>query len=138
TQDDLSLMGIVINPYSQNLVLNKENLEFINSKKQNIKKNEKVSIGIPAEYPNFFVDECRKVFKEETKIKKAFLLQMIRENLQKSFLLIIDSENDDEILPCVSNNVQQYLEREDILDIVSFNSDFGRNVTKEYNPFYEK
>lgn len=138
TKEDLSINGIVINPYSQNLVLNKDNLEFIQLNSGNIKKNEKVSIGIPAEYPTFFVDKCKQNFKKETKIKKAFLLQMVRENFKKSFLLVIDSEDDDQVLPDASNNLHRYLRKEDILDVVSFNSDFGRNVTKEYSPFYEK
>ncbi|EIA6622774.1 enhanced serine sensitivity protein SseB [Enterococcus faecalis] len=137
-QEDLSITGIVINPYSQNLVLNRGNLEFIKSNSGNIKKNEQVSIGIPREYPEFFVDKCKKIFKKETKINKAFLLQMVRKNLQKSYLLVIDSKDEDQILPYVSNKVQKYLGKEDILDIISLNSDFGRNVTKEYNPFYEK
>lgn len=137
-QEDLSVTGIVINPYSQNLVLNKDNLEFIQSNSGNIKENEQVSIGLPAEYPEFFVDKCKIIFGKETKISKAFLLQMVRENLQKSFLLIIDSENDDEILPYVNKKIQRYLRKEDILDTISFNSDFGRNVTQEYSPFYEK
>ncbi len=99
-----------------------------------------MSIGIPREYPEFFVDKCKKNFKKETKINKAFLLQMVRKKLQKSYLLVIDSKDEDQILPYVSisNKVQKYLGKEDILDIISLNSDFGRNVTKEYNPFYEK
>ena len=137
-KSDSSAVGIVINPYSHNLVLNRDKLDSLKLNVENIKQNERVSIGFPAEYPRKLVNDCTHCFKQESEINKAYMLQMIRENLKKSLLLVIDSSNDEKMLPYISNYVQKFLEEGMILDTISFDSDFGRNVTKEYKPFYEK
>jgi len=87
-KSDSSAVGIVINPYSHNLVLNRDKLDSLKLNVENNKQNERVSIGIPAEYPRKLVNDCTHCFKQESEINKAYMLQMIRENLKKSLLLM--------------------------------------------------
>lgn len=137
-QKDLTIAGMVINPYSTNLVLKRENLNYIKIEEKTIKKNENISIGIPTTYPQKLVDNCILFLKKENTVQQAFLLQMVRETYQKSLVLVIDEKDDLSVFSRLSKYAQKFLERDEILDIVSLNSDFGRQITEQYTPFYEK
>ena len=54
-----------------------------------------------------------------------------------SYLLILDSKEGPNILyPRIGNFCSRFL-KDKMLDIVSANSDFGKNVIKEHKSFYE-
>ena len=56
---------------------------------------------------------------------------------RRSYLLILDSKEDPNILyPRIGNFCSRFL-KDKMLDIVSANSDFGKNVIKEHKSFYE-
>ena len=116
--------GIVINPFGANIVITLPMLDGLENDCI-IKKEEQVLIGIPAEYPT------------EKSVDKAFLLWMVRGE-EGSYLLILDSKEDPNILyPRIGNFCSRFL-KDKMLDIVSVNSDFGKNVIKEHKSFYER
>ncbi|MFC0232615.1 enhanced serine sensitivity protein SseB [Vagococcus entomophilus] len=136
-QSDSSIFGIVINPYSDNLVLTRENLQFLEKSQTTIKKGEKISIGMPKDYPYQLVEACKNFFEEGTSVKSAFLLQMVKAN-QISLLLVIETKDEETILPKISKCVEKFLKSDDVLDIISLNTSLGQNVTKGYEPFFKR
>ncbi|EST10696.1 enhanced serine sensitivity protein SseB [Sporolactobacillus laevolacticus] len=135
---DPSIRGIVINAYTQNLVLKRENLGLSN-KQKNIKRGESISIGIPKDYPFELVNNLKNFFSNVGYVKSAYLLQMIRNNLDKSILLVIETDNDynnafDEIGAFAS----KFLKEDEVLDLVSLNSDFGQEAIRDQNAFFQK
>ncbi|CAM2363055.1 enhanced serine sensitivity protein SseB C-terminal domain-containing protein [Listeria seeligeri] len=134
---DLGLNGLVINPYSHNLVLSRENIQFSKEFPANIEKGNKVSVGIPEKYPHLLVNKCKRFFSKECSVECAFLLQMVKNN-QISLLLVIGTKNTEEIFPRLDKYIGEDLANGEILDIVALDSEFGRNVTAGYTPFYKK
>lgn len=136
-ESDLKVEGIIINPYSHNLVLSRENLRYLIEGKTKIHSDEQISIGIPLNYPQKLINNLVITFKKEQNIKNVYLLQMVRSNHQKSLLLVVDVErNEEEIFKKLAKCSTKYISENEIIDIISFNSDFGRNITKEYHPIY--
>jgi len=134
---DFELSGIVINPYSENLVLSNENLNFLEKKLGDINKGDSVSIGLPKDFPYFFVEKCKFFFEKEPSINYAFLLQMVKNN-QRSLLLVIDTVYNEKMFSKIGKLSEEFLGSNKILDIVIMNTDFGRKVTEGYVPFYKK
>ena len=129
------LGGIVINPFGANIVITLPMLDGLENDCI-IKKEEQVLIGIPAEYPTELINNLCIYFDKEKSVDKAFLLWMVRGE-EGSYLLILDSKEDPNILyPRIGNFCSRFL-KDKMLDIVSANSDFGKNVIKEHKSFYE-
>ena len=130
------LGGIVINPFGANIVITLPMLDGLENDCI-IKKEEQVLIGIPAEYPTELINNLCIYFDKEKSVDKAFLLWMVRGE-EGSYLLILDSKEDPNILyPRIGNFCSRFL-KDKMLDIVSANSDFGKNVIKEHKSFYER
>lgn len=128
--------GIVINPFGANIVITLPMLDGLENDCI-IKKEEQVLIGIPAEYPTELINNLCIYFDKEKSVDKAFLLWMVRGE-EGSYLLILDSKEDPNILyPRIGNFCSRLL-KDKMLDIVSVNSDFGKNVIKEHKSFYER
>ncbi|AOA01657.1 enhanced serine sensitivity protein SseB [Carnobacterium maltaromaticum] len=135
-ESDLSLFGIVINPYSDNLVLSRENLNFSEEPQDDIRKGDQVSLGVPKDYPYLFVEKCIDFFKKDNSVRSAFLLQMVKKN-QISLLLVIETENIEAVFSQLSKHIVKFLDDEKILDIIPLDTPLGRNITEQYAPFFE-
>lgn len=128
--------GMVINPFGANIVITLPMLDGMENDCI-IKKEEQVLIGIPAEYPTELINNLCVYFDKEKSVDKAFLLWMVRGE-EGSYLLILDSKEEPNILyPRVGKFCSRFL-KDKMLDIVSANSDFGKNVIKEHKSFYER
>lgn len=134
---DSDITGIVINPYSHNLVLSRENLKFLEKSQENIQKGEQISVGLPKEYPHLFVENCKSFFEKDSSIKSAFLLQTVRDN-KISLLLVIETPNIEVVFSKLNKYAEKFLDNNQILDILSLDTPLGKNITKEYEPFYER
>ena len=76
-------------------------------------------------------------FDKEKSVDKAFLLWMVRGE-EGSYLLILDSkEEPNSLYPRVGKFCIRFL-RDKMLDMVSADSDFGKNAIREHKPFYER
>jgi len=128
--------GMVINPFGANIVIT---LPMLDGMENNcvIEKDEQVLIGIPAEYPTELINELCLYFDREKSVDKAYLLWMVRGE-EGSYLLILDSkEEPDTLFPRVGKFCTGIL-RDKMVDMVSANSDFGKNAVRGHKPFYEK
>lgn len=138
--------GIVINPFSDNVVFSISNLERMKQMKdieengystQEVKKDTKVLIGEPADYPHELVEAVKNYAKSSKSIKAIWLKLMVKDN-EQSYLLIVDYDGDQsEVFKGISNVAVSHLKNGKFVDLVPFNDDFGRNAATG-EPFYKK
>jgi|AKZA01.1.fsa_nt_gi SseB protein. len=131
--------GIVINPYTQNIVLGKKQFEYISNKPEGLQKDQSVMIGEPASYPEGLLEALKDIFSTMKKVKKAYFLLMVKNNVNKSYLLILDIDgNPNDIFPKIGAKAATYLTKEEALDFVVYNTSFGKSATADKRPFYSK
>lgn len=140
--DDEECSGIVINPFEQNLIIDKRLINYINIRRKGIeiKKGTKVMVGEPASLPQDFMNEMTNLFERIKVVKKAYIGVIIRENDDKpNLILIIDHNTDSNILyPEISQISHKFLNNNDFLDIVDYNTDFGKTASAILKSFYNK
>ena len=131
-QEESTYKGAVINPYGANIVIFNEK----DKSKTTEPEEETVTIGIPKDYPTKMVDALIKHFETVKSVKSAYILSMIRDNDKKSYLLIVESEVDpQELFPILGIVCDSYLKGIP-LEMAPLNSEFARNVIRDYAPFY--
>ncbi|WP_166462382.1 enhanced serine sensitivity protein SseB [Psychrobacillus vulpis] len=137
--DNSKWSGVVINPFRDNFVLTTEQIKTICNPSYTIPKNESVIIGEPQEYPQKLVDALIDYLPSVQSVNRAYLLLMIRNKTEKSYLLVIDSNEDlKHIFDKVSSIASEYLVEKENIDFVSYSTKFGKDAVKDYKPFYEK
>jgi len=130
------LVGIVINPYGENLVLDREVIVNIVSGKAVMRKGESVAIGLPRDYPEEMVQALKRYFDEFKKIKSAYLLWMVR-NGEQSYLLVLDSDEKPEMIyPKIGDVCKPYLNGI-FVDMIPLTSSLGISATENQQPFYK-
>lgn len=131
--------GIVINPYTQNIVLGKKQLEYISNKSVSLQKDESVMIGEPANYPMGLLNALIDMFDNMKEVKKAYFLLMVKNNVNKSYVLILDLDgNPNDIFQKIGVKATMYLAKEEALDFIVYNSSFGKSATVDKKPFYSR
>lgn len=123
--------GVVIDPFGGNIPLTTQQLEELSK----ISKQHVVKIGEPTKYPKKLIDKLNEYFPSLKSVKKVYLLCMLRDG-EESYLLVIDTENVDKDFPVIWEYGMKYLHKNEVLDLVSFNTEFGKNTVKNYQPFY--
>ncbi|MBM7543283.1 enhanced serine sensitivity protein SseB [Amphibacillus cookii] len=127
--------GVVINPNSYNIVLNREQMGVIES--DVLKKGEKIYTGIPKETPTDLIKNLIKVFKRHKYIKKAYILQMVRGNNLPNLLLIIESDVGINVFfEDINTVVKKYLAKDMLLDIMPLEDSFSKQAIQDVSPFY--
>lgn len=127
--------GIVVNSLSDNLVLNRENINYILAYSQ-LKKGEQVVVGkLKEEYVKL---KCalRDFMREFSTIKTAYLLSIVREKKDKNLTLVI--EGTDEDCKAIFNFLNENQFIEEPIDILKLQSAFSKTVIEEIKPFYIK
>ena len=131
------MVGLVINPYGENLVLNKQQIQSISSESE-LKSGEKVKIGIPEKYPADMSNALKDYFLATGYISEAYLLLMLRENNEQSYLLVIETDEDvNNIYPELAKIVTKYLGEGEVIDFISTKEKFGKSAIQGYSPFYK-
>ena len=129
------MAGLVINPYGENLVLNKQQIQSISSECE-LKSGEKVKIGIPEKYPADMSNALKDYFLAAGYISEAYLLLMLRENNEQSYLLVIETDEDvNNLYPELAKIVTKYLG--EVIDFISTKEKFGKSAIQGYSPFYK-
>ena len=129
--------GVVINPYSENIMFSSQQLNTLLGHKIKIEKATEVQIGEPAKYPTRLVDALKELFPKMKSIRSAYILYMVRGE-ERSYLMIVDTDTPDIDFPKIGSLAPQYLDKGELLDMVPLSDDFGRNATRNRNPFYKK
>lgn len=129
--------GIVINPFGENIVLDRKILASTRENMETVQKGESVMLGKPKEYPTDLVNELKKYFVIMKSVDKAYLLWMVRGN-ESSYLLVIDSKmSTQQLFPSIGQICQPFL-RGKLLDIILADSSLGKAAIEEQTPFFIK
>lgn len=132
-----NIIGLVINPYGENLVLHKQQIEEITNQSK-LRSGEKIKIGIPENYPTDLCEALKEYFRTSKCVSEAYLLLMVRKNNKQSYLLVLETNEDTDILyPKLAKIVSQYLARDEVIDFVSSKEKFGKSVIEGQTPFYQ-
>lgn len=136
-KNDLAYQGIVINPFGENIVLNRQILNSTRRNEHIIQKGESVMIGIPKEYPADMVNKLKKYFAKMQNVEKAYLLWMVRGN-ESSYLLVLDSPiSPQQLFPLVGQICRPFLKGK-LLDMALANSGLGKGAIEGQTPFFTR
>ena len=124
--EDNGYGGFIINPESSKVIIDKELIEHIIDRNRledgtvNITKADTISI------------------EEMEKNINAAYFTILNQNGHRSYLLITDfTGNKDDIFKKISSVVKPHLKGV-FLDQLEYNTEFGKQVTKDLKPFYKK
>ncbi|WP_295352331.1 enhanced serine sensitivity protein SseB [uncultured Succinivibrio sp.] len=139
--------GVVINPFSHNLVFSNGNLQYMKQRKDivekghseiSVKEDTQVMLGEPKIYPDAMVKALTEHSKKVKEIKSIWLKLMIR-NEEQSYLLVVDFAGDrKKIFSGLADAARDYLPSRMYIDIVPYNDDFGRKAAENSKPFYQR
>lgn len=136
-KNDSAYHGMVINPFGENIILDRQMLKNTRKNEHIIQKGESVMIGIPKEYPTDMVNKLKEYFATMQNVEKAYLLWMVR-GKESSYLLVLDSQiSPQQLFPLIGRVCQPFL-REKLLDIVLANSGLGKGAIEGQTPFFIK
>jgi len=101
--------GVVLNPFSDNIVLGKEIFTGGNTPFQTVKSKESIMIGQPADYPAEMAEQLRRFFHKNRAVKIAYLLWMVR-GREAGYLLVLDTSADPQkLFPTIGELCKPYL-----------------------------
>ncbi len=140
--------GIVINPFGENMMVDRPLLEHLKMKKdmlvqgktvQHIDKNEKISLAEAAEFPVEMVKKITEELKKENCVEKAWLRLMKRKE-EISYLFVADIElpgNQEAVFERVANAARPFLKGIGI-NMITYQQEFGKNAVEGVEPFYQR
>ncbi|MBB6716807.1 enhanced serine sensitivity protein SseB [Clostridium gasigenes] len=135
-KDDSTYEGFVINPYGANIVLDKNLIQNINQRFQQMKKGESVMLGSPKEYPYDMAEKLNIYFDKVQVVKRAYLLWMVRGE-EASYLLVLDFVGVPQtVFPKIADVCQPYLKGK-LLDMIPIGTVFGKSAIENQQPFYQ-
>lgn len=111
--------------------MSKENFEVVTAF-----KNESLFLGFPKKYPKKLEKKLIKFFKKIKTVEKAYLLQMVQKETEISFLLVLQTSEFDSVAREVSNICSNTLSKDEVLNMVSFETELGKTVASDWSPFY--
>ncbi len=144
------ITGVVINPFSDNIILSKEMLERLHVIKENDGKNPaaeskveekevKINIGDFNEFPVILAENMREIMRQYETVERAWLRIMQAENQQPQVLLIADmdpSKVEEAMISLLSESVRKHIGENDKLTVVPLDSDFGKQAITNAEPFF--
>lgn len=138
--------GIVINPFSDNFVLNRKLIAHLKTQKDlrtkgvsqhKVLKDTKVMLGEPREYPTEMVEAMRGQMQGMPNVERAWLRLMVKENVQ-SFLVVVDfTGSREEIFGKIAAAARPHL-KSIYLDMAAYADGFGKRAVENVAPFYQK
>lgn len=129
--------GVSINPYGENIILSKQNINAVLEQHNTIKKGEKIQIGEPAKYPKKLMQSLCSLFSTMSSVNAAYLLYMVKNN-EGSYLLVVDTENPEGDFPIIGKASVKCLGGGELLDLMPLNSQLGKSSCNDKEPFYKK
>ncbi len=135
--------GVVLNPYSDNLIVPKDALLRMNNT-ATISPGTKIKIGSLKEEPTALLDAMRAYLTGQAAVNKAYLRVMQREDRDKpNYLLVVDVDPSLEglaqkqVFDALAESAKPHLGGME-LAIAPTTSNFGQAALKDAVPFYEK
>lgn len=138
--------AVVINPFGQGAMFPFDMLDQIKKAKdrntanvqhQVVRKDTRVMLGEPKEYPQQMVDSVRRYAENAIEINAIWLKLMMKEG-EQSFLLIVDAIGDAKsCFPNIANAAVPFLPKGMYIDMVPFDSEFGKSAATG-EPFFKR
>ncbi|MGI5893390.1 MAG: enhanced serine sensitivity protein SseB C-terminal domain-containing protein [Candidatus Merdivicinus sp.] len=140
------IKGVVVNPYSHNVTLTYEMLLNMPKRHQQLLKSvpPRFLLGRPKEEPVELEEALQKFFKKKQKeVKEAWMLMALREGTKKPRLMLVvdyDGVREDakELFPAIIEEVRDYLDQDEGLDIVRRDGKFAEEVIAKTESFYQR
>ena len=139
--------GFVVNPLGTPLTLDREFVAFLVKQKQEkagythqtISKNTKVLLSDPEEYPQALVDALRLAAAPLPEVDKLYLRLMTRPGQSlSSYLIIVEhSGQQDVVFSTIADAARPHI-KDKYVDMVPYNSDFGRTAAQDTLPFFAR
>lgn len=145
------LDGLVINPYNENIIFNREQISSLREQRINkdkygitqnvIHTNEQIGLRKlnPEEYPTEMLDKIILHMKNKDEINAAWILKMLKQE-KESYLIVVDFEGEFSIvLGEIARIAKPFLvDGITSLDMVPYNSPLGTDAIKTADMFYSK
>ncbi len=138
--------GIVINPFSDNLLLDRGTMAHLRMQKQlgaeghmeyRIPSETTVKLGDPDHYPDDLVNALCTYAKKEKSVHTLWM-RLMEKSGEWSYLLVVDfTGNQKTLFDAIAEAAKPYLHQM-YLDIVPFASDFGQKAVNGVRPIYQK
>ena len=140
--------GIVINPFGENMMVDRPLLEHLKRKKdmllagkavQPIGKDEKIELAEKTEFPLEMVKKMVETLEVESCVERAWLRLMKRQE-EVSYLFVADISlpgNREAVFDHIANAVRPYLNGMNI-NMITYQQEFGKNSVEGVVPFYCK
>ena len=137
--------GIAVNPFSDNLVITVENVISMKRHKEIltkgfseevVKKETKVLIGDPANYPTAITDAIKRYAEKNKAIRAIWLKLMIKEG-EKSYLLVVDADDAKSCFGGIAEAARPFNNQGLFLDMIPYADDFGKGAATG-EPFYKR
>ena len=127
---DENLKGLVINPFTENVPLEREYIRYVFN-------SNKVSVEVITDYPKEELKVIKKVLKEVEEVKSAYLLKMYKANIP-GYLLVIDTgkKNNKRIFDKIGNKVINNIEHIN-LEIYDINDEKVKPMIDSIKPIYK-
>lgn len=136
-KNDSVYQGMVINPFGENIILDRQMLNNTRKNEHIIQKGESVMVGIPKEYPTDMVNKLKEYFGKMQNVEKAYLLWMVR-GKESSYLLVLDSKiSPQQLFPLIGHICQPFLKGK-LLDMVLADSGLGKGAIEGQTPFFTR
>lgn len=132
---DSPYKGVVLNPFSDNIVLGKDIFTSGNAMFQTAKSNESIMIGQPKDYPSRMVEKLKQYFCSNRLVDTAYLLWMVRGQEAGYLLVLGTAASPQKLFPSIGELCKPYLNNKP-LDMVLLNSSFGQSAVEKQQPFY--
>lgn len=141
-----TVAGIVINPFSDNLILTRDMMIQWNSKKEIretghttvvAKKDTQVHLGEPKEYPTAMIESIITYAKKNKQIKELWL-RLMEQDGEKSYLIVVDFNGEKSmIFDQIAKAAIPYLNGM-YVDLIPYKDEFGRQAVQDVTSFYHK
>ena len=138
--------GAVVNPFTDNFVINPSNLAHMKMQKeitlngvskQEIRQDTTVQIGDPAEMPYEMIQAVNAHAETDKAINAIWLKLMIKDG-EQSYLLIVDHTGDpDAVFKGIADAAVPHIHNGMYLDMLEYDSPTGKNAARG-KPIYRK
>lgn len=141
-----TVAGIVIDPFSDNLILTRAMLLQWSSQKEiketghttyTAQKETVVHLGEPKEYPTEMIEAIISYAKKEPSIREAWLRLMEKDG-ELSYLIVVDFDGDKAVIfDQLAKSAIPYLNNM-YIDLIPYTDEFGMRAVQDVSSFYHK
>ena len=138
--------GLVVNPFSDNMVITREMVAQWREHKQivltghaehTVKKDTQVLLGEPKEYPTVLVEALSDCAKREKSIQRLWL-RLMQKDGEFSYLVIVENQGGGKPpYDQLAERARPYLNGM-YVDMVPYGDGFGRDAAEGVEPFYKR